>query len=184
MDGYTAWKLHRAIKMHLLTSAYDLFEHNGRTKNSSLDHFLKRSDRDVFEMIGRQFTRTNDAVQFFIANIAYTGKDSVYESSESWELYLQWMKHKESLTKMISDDLEKIDVQNDIKGNPPKLLSQILARRILPETAVAINRVCPFIDSWLENDYFGVGNWPIILKKMDRFVKYDTTKIEMLIGQK
>lgn len=183
MEGYDAWKLHRAIKFHLLNIRYDLFAHEGRTSNSSIDDFLKQRDRQIFEFIGSQFTRSIDIVQFFVANIAYTGNDSVHESGVAWENYLLWMKNKESLTKVITDDLDRIDVNNDIKGNPPKLLSMILARKITPETAVAINRVHPFVDEWLEKQYFGAGNWPVIIKKMDRFVKYNEERIKDLICQ-
>lgn len=184
MDGYSAWKLHRAIKFHLLTLRYDIFKHRTETKNSDIENFLKQSDRKIFEFIGKQFERPYDAVQFFVANIAYTGNDGIYESGLAWQNYLLWVKHKESLTKLISDDLEVIDLQKDIlESNPPRLLSLILAGKVLPETAVAINRVKPFVDDWLKKDFFGVGNYPLIIKKLDKFVNYDTEKIEALICQ-
>lgn len=179
MDGYTAWKIHRAIKFHLLTPKYDLFEHGGRTKNTGIDVYLACREKTYFEYIAKQFKKPNDAVQFFVANIAYTGRDAVYEVGEAWENYLLWMKHKESLTKMISDELELVDLTKDIDGNPPKLLTDILVGRVHPQTAVAINRVRPFVDVWLDKAYLGAGKFPLIIKKMDRFVKYNEEAITL-----
>jgi hypothetical protein len=177
MDGYTAWKLHRAIKFHLLSLKYDVFAHNGATKNSEISHFLKLTDRKIFEFIGKQFERPNDAVQFFVANIAYSGGDVIRDFSLSWDNYKLWMKHKESMTKTVKDQIELVNFSSDLNGNPPKLLTDILAGRILPETAVAINRYVPFIDTWLDKDYFGSGKLPCIIKKLDRFVKFNTETI-------
>jgi hypothetical protein len=186
MDGYTAWKLHRAVSFHLLQKKYDLFEHNGRTKHSSLDCYLKQRDNKMFEIMAKSFTKPNDIVQFFVANIVYTGKDITYDLATCWENYLKWVKNKESLTKRISDDISLLDLPRDIEeGNPPRLMTMILSGKILPETAVAINRVRPFIDKWIDKDYFGCGNYPNIIKKLDSKLmsKYNTEAIKTLIEE-
>ena len=183
VDGYTMWKLHRAVKLHLLTEKYDVFKSNGRVKNTELERFLKSNDKKIFELLGKHFEKPQDAIQFFVANIAYTGKDEMYDSAMAWENYLLWVKHKESLTKLILDDLDILDVKKDLQGNPPRLLQGILAGKILPETAVAINRYKPFIKEWKKQVYFGSGHFPCIIDKLDKFVKFNEVTISNALEQ-
>lgn len=178
IDGFTTWKLHRAIKLHLLTKGYDVFKLKGHVKGMTHEKFLKQRDKKIFELIGKQFQKPQDAVQFFVANIAYSGKDEIYDTTMAWENYLLWMKHKESLTKLICDDIEMLNLETDLEGNPPRLLQGLLGGKILPETAVAINRYKPFIDDWNAKDYFGIGNWGIIIKKLDKFVKFNESTVK------
>lgn len=183
MDGYNVWKIYRAVSFHLLNAHYDLFAHAGQTKNSELERYLKCREYKYFEFLAKQFTRPNDAVQFFVGNIAYTGRNDIFEAAEAWENYLQWVKHKESLTKLITDELDLLVLPKDLDGNPPKLLVNILNKKVHPQTAVAINRVIPFVDSWLEKSLFGAGKFPLIIKKMDRFVKYNEDVVNSKIKE-
>jgi hypothetical protein len=177
------WKLHRAVKLHLLTDKYDVFENKGHVKHVSLEKFLQQNDRKLFELLGKQFKTPQESIQFFVANIAYSGKDEMYDTAMAWENYLLWMKHKESLTKLILDDLELLNLNSDLSGNPPRLLQGILAGKILPETASVINRYKKFIPDWKKNTYFGAGNWPIIIQKLDKFVgKFNESAIADAIG--
>lgn len=180
MDGYTMWKLHKAVKLHLLTTAYDLFKYNGATKQSSVSDFTSHKDRKFFELLSRHFEKPNDAVQFFVANIMYTGKDNVYDLASAWDNYVLWMKHKDSLTKLVCDDLEQLNLPEDLESNfadSPKVMKYLLMGKILPETLVAIESQIPFIDKIISKDYLGLSNWPIIIKKSARFVKFNADTV-------
>lgn len=185
IDGFTMWKLHRAIKLHLLTLKYDVFASRGNVSGMTMDKFQKQNDKKIFEILGRNFEKSQDAVQFFVANIAYSGKDSVYDTGLAWENYKLWMKHKESLTKLILDDIELLDISTDLTGNPPRLLQGVISGKILPETAVAINRFHPYIDNWVQNQksLLGVNNWAVIIKKLDKFVKFNEVTISNALEQ-
>lgn len=183
VDGFTMWKLHRAVKLHLLTDKYDVFKSQGRVKGASLEKFLESREKKLFEILGKNFEKPQDAIQFFVANIAYSGKDEMYDTGLAWENYLLWMKHKESLTKLILDDLELLDLETDLEGNPPRLLQGILSGRILPETAVAINRYKHYIPEWKNKVYFGVGHWRCIIEKLDKFVKFNEVTISNAMEQ-
>jgi len=184
MDGYSVWKLHRAVSLHLTTLGYDLFEHRGRTRNTSRLAYEKFNVKFVFDGIAKNLSKPNDAVQFFISNIIYSQKDEIYDPSLSWDNYTKWTRDKEGLTKFISDDLSKLDLSIDLvesDGKPPRLLIGVVTGNILPQTAVAINRKHQFIDSWIEKDYFGLQRYSVIIKKLDRFVKYNEDVINQLM---
>jgi hypothetical protein len=184
MEAYAAWKLHRAVSLHLTTLNYDLFEHRGRTRNTSRLSWEKFNAKFAFEGVAKEFSKPNDAVQFFIANIVYSQKDDVYDQSISWDNYQKWTRDKESLTRFISDDISKLSLPADLEGidgKPPRLLIGYVTGNILPQTAVAINKKHQFIDSWLEKDYFGLQRYSVIIKKLDRFVKYNPDIINQLI---
>jgi hypothetical protein len=183
MDGYTTWKLHRAISFHLTTQKYDIFEYKGRTKNSTQDIYERKNDKRFFEVIGNTFDRPNDAVQFFVANILYTGHADVHDIATGWENYTLWRKRKDALTKFLSDDIERLNLPNDIlDGNPPRLLKELLSGRVMVETAVVLNRYIPFSKQWLEKSYFGAGGLPLIIDKADKFIgKFNEGKIKSFI---
>lgn len=185
MDGYRAWKIHRAVSFHLTTQKYDLFEYKGRTKNSTEEFYAKVNDRKFFELIGKNFDQPNDVVQFFVSNILYTGKPSIHDFSTCWDNYILWKKRRDGMTKFLSDDIERFVLPTDVlDGNPPKLLKELLSGRIMPETAIAINRYIPFSKIWIERNYFGSGQLSIIIDKADRFLgPFNKDKIEKLIRE-
>ena len=187
MDGYSVWKIHRAVSLHLNTLKYDLFEHNGRVKNSSVDVYNKQNTKRVYEGISRHLNKPFDAVQFFLGNMIYTPDDMTLNQSVSWEYYTKYLKHKESLTKFISDDIQTIDLETDIirtDDTIPELLNGVIAGRYIPQTVIALNRHMNFIDSWLAKDYFGFQKYVVKLKKLDRFVKYNEPRIDVLLKEK
>jgi hypothetical protein len=187
MDGYTAWKLHRAVSLHLTTLTYDLFEHNGRVKNTGPEFYMKTNSRKIFELIAKRLDKPHDAVEFFIACILYTRDDQVMNPMTSWDLHTKYKKHKESLTKFILDDLETIDVDRDLYSSDsiPVLLSDIVSGNVLPQTAVALDKKKPFLKEWVDSKvYFGFRPYGIKLSKMSRFVKYNEDKVNSLIEEK
>lgn len=185
MDGFAVWKIHRAVSLHLTSLKYDLFEHNGRVKNSSIDVFMKQNTRKMYEGIARHLDRPFDAVQFVLGNMIYTPEDTTLNSTVSWDSYKKYIRHKESLTKFIADDLVTVDLSTDLLADePPKLLLNVVAGNVLPQTVVAINRRYSNIDDWLAKDYFGIQKYVIKLKKLDKFVKYNQQKIESIMYEK
>jgi hypothetical protein len=185
MDGFSVWKIHRAVSLHLTSMKYDLFEYNGRVKNSSIDVFMKQNTRKLYDGIARHLEKPFDAVQFVLGNMIYTSEDMTLNSASSWDNYKMYMRHRESLTKFISDDLVDIDLRTDLVADgPPKLLRSVVSGKCLPQTVVAINRKYNNIDDWLAKDYFGIQKYVIKLKKLDKFVKYNQQKIDSIIEEK
>jgi hypothetical protein len=183
VDGFQCWKIHRAVVLHMTTLKYDMVEQRGHVKGIYLDKFLGLNSRYIFENIAKNLKTPNDAVHFFISNLAYSNSDEVYDTIRSWENYSRWVKEREMTTQLILDDLEHFDFSH-LVGNPPELLRDIVSGKKSIHTAIAINRVRPFIDQWIKEDYFTFIRRCIIIKKLDKFVKFNSNKISSLLFEK
>jgi hypothetical protein len=79
-------------------------------------------------------------------------------------------------TQLILDDLESIpSIEDYLSGDPCILQNKVSGGHINIETAVAINRVYKFSNSWKDNfvySYLGLK-----IEKLDRFVSYNEEKI-------
>ena len=183
MNGYQVWKIHRAVKMHF-TSKYDIFLYNGHFSSDSMDAYAKVSRRKLYEIYATKFDRPYMAVEFFLSNLIYTPSDESF-SVRAWDNHQKWIYQKESLTKLISDDLEKIDLGKDIiSDSMPNLLKQIVSGKIMPQTAVALDAVFPFLDTWKSKVYFGFDDMVLKLIKLKRFCKYNTDVIQGKVMEK
>lgn len=183
MNGYGVWKVHRAVKMHF-TSKYDLFQYKGRFVRDGEDSFAKVRRRVQYEMISSKFERPYDCVEYFLSNIIYTSSDESF-SVTSWDNYNRWIKEKESLTKLIADNLDILDLEKDLHDDVlPTLLKYIVAGKIIPQTAVAIDENIPFLSVWKKKSYFGFDDTVLKLTKLSRFCKYNKERISSLISQK
>ena len=50
MNGYEAYRLYLAVKLHFSTENYDFFKHNAKV-NASIGSFTKRNDRYFFHRL-------------------------------------------------------------------------------------------------------------------------------------
>lgn len=177
-----------AIKLHLTTDRYDLFQANGRVGGSKAA-FEKRNDRFLFEKIGRKFSTPRELIEYFVSNIAY-GNMSVIYSAESDEYYQQWLYRKESRTQLFKTQLSKIynylelnkksyNILFDIDEQVPELLNLYAGNHIHLETLVILNEFENFLPKW-EPLCMVFGNQLRILNKIKKFVKYDTNKIQLV----
>lgn len=183
MNGYQIWKIHRAVKMHF-TSKYDLFLYNGRFRRDGKETYDKINQRFVYEFLSTKFERSYDAVEFFLSNIIYTSSDQAF-SINSWDNYKQWIREKESLTKFITDDLEKLNLDTDLMDDVlPPLLKYIVGGKIMPQTAVAIDANIPFLADWKHKVYFGFDDTVLKLTKLSKFCKYNDQLITQCIQEK
>ena len=183
MDGFQCWKIHRAVVLHLTTLKYDMVEQRGNVRGISPDKFATLNSRFIFQNIARNLKVPNDAVHFFISNLVYSSTDDVYDSIKSWENYSRWTREREMTTQLILDDLDTFEFEH-LVGNPPELLKNIVAGTKSIQTAIALNRHQPFIDQWIQNDYFTFNKKCIIIKKLDKFVKFNVNKILSVLSEK
>lgn len=182
MNGFQMWRIHRAVKMHL-TSDYDLFKYNGRFVRDSMQFFEKNSRRKMYEILSCKFERPFDSVEFFLSNLVYTNSDQVFTHYE-WDNYKRWIRQKESLTKMICDDLTEVDFDHDLVDDfVPCLLRSIIAEKIMPQTAVAIDRNIPILNDWKNKVYFGCDDVVLKLIKLKPFCKFNDEKVKMTIRE-
>ena len=197
MNGYEAYKLYLAIKLHFSTEDYDFIKHNGKV-NCSLDSFTKRNDKYFFHRLSTRF-KDEELLNFYVANFSNKPKrwigELIREDGES--VYRKWQKYNESFAynfradcSTINNDIARIggrfdDWFNVHNGQHPKLLRLYLSKRLGTETMVTFNKILSFIPNWDKKIAEKVV-WPEVsfrLKNYSRFVKYNTTKCKFIMKE-
>ena len=189
IDGFQVYKYFMAIKLHLTTDRYDVFESNGRVSGTKAT-FEARNDRFLFQKLGQKFDTPRELIEYFVANIGYGNKNVIY-SSESDEHYDMWLKRKEARTYIFKQQLEYIRtyIETDtdkkfedlfnIEDNVPELLKLYVGGYIHLETMIIINDVEEFLPKW-EPLLLVWGDQLRILNKIKKFVKYDKDKLQLI----
>jgi len=189
MDGFKAYKYYMAIKLHFTSQKYNVFETRGHVKGTR-ETFISRNDRYIFEKLAQKHT-DDKIIQFFVSNFAYGNDTAIYGNGEAEELYSEWQRRKQSITKIFIDDLTNIMNMCDVhrfttdgilkskNGELPVLTSMFLSGKITIETMRMIDDIEPFLHSW-ENDpmlKIVMGDKLFRAEKLKGFVKYDKDKI-------
>lgn len=188
IDAFSTYKYFMAIKLHLTTDRYDVFESNGRISGTRAT-FEKRNDKFLFEKIGRKFGTPRELIEFFVANIAY-GNNSVIYSQESDDYYRQWITRKESRTNTFKTQLSQIynylelnsksyDDLFNIDDSVPELLNLYVGGYVHLETVVILNDFENFLPKW-EPLCMVWGDQLRVINKIKKFVKYDKSKIQSI----
>jgi len=189
IDGFQAYKYFMAIKLHLTTDRYDVFESNGKVSGTRAT-FEKRNDRFLFEKLGRNFNTPRELIEYLVANIGYGNKNVIY-SSESDEHYDIWLNRKEARTYIFKQQLEYIrtylETDTDkkfkdlfsIEDNVPELLKMYVGGYIHLETMIIIDDIEEFLPKW-EPLLLVWGDQLRILNKIKKFVKYDKNKLQLI----
>lgn len=195
MDGFKAYKYYMAIKLHFTTEKYNVFENRGHVKGTR-DTFNSRNDRYIFEKIAQKHSDDKDIIQFFVSNFAYGSENAVYAGGEAEELYSEWKRRKQSISKVFIDDLTNVlnycDINKieskaifvDRAGDPPELLNLFLKGKVTIESMRIIDDMYPFVETWKENDTIRImiGDDLRRMTKLKGFVKYDTEKITKIFS--
>ncbi len=190
MDGFKAYKYYMAVKLHFTSPKYNVFESRGNVKGTR-DAFNARNDRYIFEKLSQKYSDDKEIIQFFVSNFAYSNDTAIYGNSEAEELYSEWKRRKQSITKIFIDDLTNVMNYCDVHkfntdgifkckdGDLPVLTSMFLSGKITIESLRIIDDIFPFINSW-ENDpmiKFVLGDKLLRVEKLKGFVKYDKDKL-------
>ena len=155
MNGYDLYCTYQAIKLHFSTEQYNFFHYDGKTR-VSIDAFQKRRDKFLFHRLARKY-RDDEMVPFLVANFVHSDDNwtkSLLEE-EAEQTYRDWKRRTDSMTKIYSDDLQKIatkDNFNDLfkveEGQFPKLLVLFMQNEVTMETMVILNNIFDFIRIW------------------------------------
>jgi len=186
MDDFAAYKLYAAIKLHFTQKSYDVFATRGAVKGLTPDKFRARKESGWFRVLARKFNEPKEFVQFVVACAAYGTTNDVFDLQTSFEHYANWIKNKQKSTRLILDDLDSIDDLTPlITGTPPKIIEWVIAGKLHVETAVAVNRFKPYLsDELFTQDYLIFSREALKIKKLDRFVKYNTDEINLVLTEK
>lgn len=191
MDAFEAYKTYVAIKNHFTSKSYDFFKYNGRTK-ASRTTFEKRNDRYFFHKLSRR----KDMVEFLVANFVYANNPAhwvgdLLNNEQSEQMYFRYLKIRESLSYLFSQDLDKLEEQFDanfqvIDGQHPILLRKYLSNEINIETLIILDDLVSYMRKWnrrIEDTII----WPQVYmkcKKYRPFFEYDRDKMKRIVLDK
>ena len=155
MNGYDLYGLYQAIKLHFTSDQYNFFQYDGKTR-VSIDAFQKRRDKFLFHRLARKY-RDEEMVPFLVSN--FVDRDNNWTKSlleeEAEATYRDWKRRTDSMTKIYTEDLQKIankDNFNDLfkieEGQFPKLLTLFMQNEVTIETMVILNNIFDFIRIW------------------------------------
>lgn len=195
MDGFKAYKYYMAIKLHFTSVKYNVFETRGHVKGTR-DAFNSRNDRYIFEKLAQRYPDDKDIIQFFVSNFAYGQSTALYGNGEADELYSEWKRRKQSITKVFIDDLATVMNFCDVhkfnsdgifkneNGDLPVLLNLFISGKISIETLRIIDDINPFIDDWYNDNTIKIvmGDGLLRVEKLKGFVKYDKDKATQIFN--
>lgn len=188
MDGFIVYKLYMSVKLHFTTNKFDIFSTRGRLKGTR-SQYESRNDYKLFEHIGEKYTDKRKVVEFFVANFAYGNDLTLYSPAESEDFYKEWVKRKESLSYVFTEDLKLIldytekhnatDIYSSIQGNYPILLNLFLGNKIKIETMSMLDDCYGYLLSWESQTFSKLLFETEIrrIKKLKGFILYNKTSI-------
>ena len=193
MDGFKAYRYYLAIKLHFTTDKFNVFENRGNVKGTR-EAFNARNDRYIFEKLARKHDNDKDIIQFFVANFAYGNDTAIYAGAEADEVYTEWLRRKQSITKIFVGDLATLLTHIEINklthtslfnftdSEYPVALKLFVGGKIKIETLRIIDDLYPIIEKWKLNTSVRYI-WDDDLRRITKltgFVKYDIIKIKKI----
>jgi len=174
MDGFSTYKYYLAMKFHFTVKGYDVFKHQGRVR-ANQKNYEEKNLRVRMEQLGRRFSSAKDAVSFFLACNLYDA--DVFNDSDATQAHAKWKKRTEMMTQFILDELS--DVRPSLE--PLSIAKLVSGGQLSYETAVALNRSLGIAQKIQEDFiYSKIGDK---ITKLDKFVRYDESKIEKFIQE-
>jgi len=189
LTPFEAYKTYVSLKNHFTKESYDYFKYGGKGKFSE-SSFEVRKDKYFFYKLSKQKDLVNYIVSNFVVNENLWVGDLVNEE-QSNSHYMQWLKKQQSLTYIISNEIELLDDnlnQNILvtDGQHPPLLRMFKQGKISAETLIALDDVLNIFKHWNKNIEEDII-WPkmyLKLMKYKPFIKYDTVKIKELLKKR
>lgn len=186
MDEFKAYKYYMAVKLHFTTDTFNVFKNKGGVKGTR-ETFNARKDCNMFRRLSKKFPQDKDIIQFYVANMSCG--NNIYEVGleESSRCLTEWTKRKQSITKVFSDDLNRIISTNSNKSSLfeytdnsyPIILKMFIGKQITLETLSIINDFENIISEWktVKNITLLYENELRRIEKVHGFIKYDVNKI-------
>lgn len=183
MDGLKAYKYYMAIKLHFSSDTFNVFVNRGRI-NCPRDTFNGRNDRFIFEKLAKKFDTDKELIQFYAANFMYNHENVIYAVEQGDDYYFEYLRRKQSMTKIFSDDCDKISRihhENNLPVTKNKgIMELFLGGKITLETISIIEDLEPFLFEYKQNTQFMLmfSKDLRLVEKSKGFVKYDTNKVK------
>ena len=173
MNGYDAYKIFQAVRLHFTSKKFDYFTYNGKSK-TSLDTFNMRKDKYLYHKIARMYDE--DELPYFFA-INFTKGDKQWINSMlngGDETYKEWKKWQQSRLYNFTNDVEKLGDVGFEKliickdGQFPELLNFVFQNEISYDTLVILDHYIKLMDAWntkIEDDFM----WKEFYEKFKKY---------------
>ncbi len=186
MSPFDVYRDYLALRNHFNSDSYNYFKYQGKG-SATVDSFNKRKDRFFFEKVAKHKDPHGFMLANFMRNPRSWIRDIAY-SDDSESTYQDWKKRKESLTYLVSEDLNKLQFPFDsnfiIKDKQlSRILTLHLGGDLRIETTCVLTDLVGCYNYWnkeLKDDVIwqDVGK---MIKKCTPFIKYDKDKIKKLV---
>lgn len=190
MNGFKAYRYYLALKLHFTTDKFNVFENKGHVRGS-YETFDARHDKYLFDKLARKFSTDRELIQFIVAQFVYNNINFIYELEQADDHYIQWIKVKESITKVFKDDLNELqlvcekngytadEIFNCTLNDFPIIIKLYLGKRINPQTISILSNMNDAVAGWLNNQNLALvlESEIRVLYKMHGFIKYDFEKL-------
>lgn len=193
ITGFKLFQYDKAVRLHFTNKKYNLFDYKGKTSGVTYENFLARRDYNIYNAIARKFDTDAESIQFLVANYAYQN-DPIHNIASSESNFILWNRRKQSITNTFREDIDKVVLVMEKKGmtaidmidnskDIPELFKLYLGKGITIESLFILNKFLPFLESW-ENTLETVWSKDLlILKKLDRFVKFPQDKVQLILEE-
>lgn len=173
MDGFKAFKLYTAIKLHFTNPKFDVFVNRGRVRGS-YETFNQRNDRLLFERLARQCTNERELIKFIAANFMYHNPNFVY-SDDGEKFYKEYNRRRQSITRIFEDDLTTVGCTT-----PSHLIQIYLRNEVTLEFMVIINEFEGTFNKLKSIGHLNLmfNDELLILEKSRKFVHFDMSRVE------
>lgn len=189
MDAFKAYKYYLALKLHFTTPSYNVFTHKGHVKGAR-DKFESRNDAKLFVGLARQYPNDKECIQFMAANFMYKNHTFLYsDPTRARDLYQEFMKRKQSITKVFSDDLQTLldkNIDYTLGGSKiPDVVRLYMGGFITLETMVILDTFDGIVD-WIKTNAqlsLIIGSDILLIEKSKGFIKFDPYRVMVPYNQ-
>ncbi len=189
MSPYECYIDYLALKRHFTTESYDYFKYNGKV-SAKRDSFEKRKDKFFFEKLSKHKEPHEFIVSNLIKNPKAWVRDIVY-SDVAESNYQDWIKKKQSLSYIISNELSNFNDDFDsnfkvLDGQVPHIISLYLGGKISLETLLVITDTIGCFSYWNKalKDNIIWSDISMLIRKALPFIHYDKSKIKRIFLDK
>jgi hypothetical protein len=188
--GHAVYLLYSALHLHFTTKSYDYFKYGGKT-NVKKETFLNHKNKYSFYKLSRKYS-LEETKNFFISNFVESDLKWVGEllTEEADDVFRNWQKRNQSLTYTFNNDilhlLDKYDTKELLQVKPgrhPKLLEEVMQRKVSIETLIILNNIMNFFPMWQQkiDDDIIWPQWKFRCEKYAPFVSYDKEKFKKIL---
>jgi hypothetical protein len=192
-NGFSAFALYNAIRLHFDSDSYDFFKYNGKT-NVSKSSFTQRKDKYTFYKLSRKYS-LEELKYFYISNFLNKNVNWVGDIAgpEGETIYKEWQSRNQSLTYNFEQDIicilereESLDSIFKVSDSQyPILLTIAMQKDIMIETFIILNDILNFFPIWSKKIDDTII-WPSIKRKCEKygpFIQYDKVKFRNILKQ-